>query len=122
MTREQFGAAVRARLDDLGRSQEWLGLETSRIEDRDPPYIQATVSQWLLGKTEPAPKTVFAIEQALGVNPGTLSRLLGYLPPSTRSATTVRDAIAADPKLTATGRRVIAAVYEELVDGSSDGS
>lgn len=115
-------AAMRKALADMGRSQSWLGAEVARLEGRPDPYSQASVSDWLLGANAMTPSQVFAVEQALQMRPGTLSRELGYLPMTSRSARSVPDAIAADPKLTAMGRRVVLAVYEELVDGGPDGS
>lgn len=122
MSRAAFGEAIRDRLHEMKKSQRWLGQEVARLEGRGDAYTQQTVATWLSGSAEPAPRTVFAVEVALSVKPGSLSRLLGYLPPSTRSATSVRDAIGADPKLTAMGRRVLAAAYEQLVDDGPEGS
>lgn len=122
MSSDEFGSAVRARLKEMGRSQEWLGAEVARLTDRDAPYRQASVWAWIEGENPAPAEVVFAMEVALQLRSGTLSRLLGYLPVTSRSARTVPDAIAADPKLTAMGRRVVLAVYEELVDGGPDGS
>jgi hypothetical protein len=121
MSRAEFGAALRKRLNEMDRSQEWLGAEAARLEGREKPYIQQTVGHWINGTAEPSPPATFAIEKALQLRAGTLSRALGYLPPDSRSATTVKDAVAADPKLTASGRRILAKVYEELVDGAAGG-
>jgi transcriptional regulator with XRE-family HTH domain len=41
---------------------------------------QSSVSGWINAKYEPAATTVFRIEQALALEPGHLSRPLGYLP------------------------------------------
>jgi transcriptional regulator with XRE-family HTH domain len=41
---------------------------------------QSSVSGWINGKYEPAAETIFAIERALDLEPGYLSRPLGYLP------------------------------------------
>ena len=41
---------------------------------------QPQVSQLEQGKAEPTPQFVFAIEQALALDPGTLSKHLGYAP------------------------------------------
>ena len=41
---------------------------------------QPSVSGWINGRYEPAAQTVFAIERALDLEPGYLSRPLGYLP------------------------------------------
>lgn len=118
----EVAAAIRQRLAELDRSLSWLGAEVARVMGRADPFSQATVSKWLTvpwaserSTAGMSPAQVFAAEQALGMRPGTLSRSLGYLPTSSRSARTVPEAIDADPKLTALGRRVLAATYEELV-------
>ena len=41
---------------------------------------RATISEWMRGSSEPRPAVVFALEAALGVTPGHLSRRLGFLP------------------------------------------
>src|SRR5688500_13856454 len=41
---------------------------------------QSAISAWKYGNAEPAPVTVFRIEQVLGTEPGTLSVHLGFLP------------------------------------------
>ena len=44
---------------------------------------QASVSAWVNGQAEPVRKTVYAIEKALDLSPGALSRSLGYVPVET---------------------------------------
>ena len=105
-------------LEEQNRGRSWLGAEVARLEGSDEPISGASVSKWI-GGNPPAPSRVFAIEEALGAPPGSLSKLLGYVPASTRPATTVPAAVANDERLTAMGRRVILAVYEEYVDGGS---
>lgn len=116
-----FAAAIRRRLDEMGRTQSWLGAEIARQLGRDDPFSQAAISNYLMGKVIPDPPTVFALEQVLQLRAGTLSRLLGYLPASSRSARSVEDAIAADPRLNEVGRRAVLAVYQQLVDQGTDG-
>lgn len=62
---------------------------------------------------------VFAIEKALELGPGTLSRLLGYLPAEATDVLTVPAAVEVDPHLTVLGRRVVLKVYEEMVADES---
>lgn len=120
--REAVLAAIRKRLDDMGRSQSWLGAEVARLEGRAEPYSQSAVNLWLSGKSELSPTQVFALERVLQLRPGSLSRRLGYLPVTARSFTSVRDAVEHDPGLGPVGRRVLLAAYEELVDHGPDGS
>lgn len=111
--RRAFGLAVRQRLEDLGRSRAWLGGEVARREtgDGSRPYTASAVTMWVNGDTEPTRPKVWAIEQALGAKPGTLSRLLGYLPLDARTVVTVAGAIEQDSRLDEEGRRIMMAVY-----------
>ena len=118
---DPFAAAVRRRLDDMGRTQSWLGAEIARLLDRGDPFSQAAISNYLMGKVTPEPAVTFANEQALQVRAGSLSRLLGYLPAGTRSARSVPDAIADDPGLGDTARLALLAAYQQLVDHRTDG-
>lgn len=121
MAIEEFQAALRRALNDSGRTQSWLGAEAARAEGRADPYSQAVVSSWFNDPSPGlSPRQVFAIEEALGVEPGMLSRLLGYLPASAKSVVATPDAIAADPDLSPVGRRVLLAAYQELVDHGAD--
>ena len=67
---------------------------------------------WVNGDTEPTRPKVWAIEQVLDARPGSLSRLLGYLPVDARPITSVPGAIDADPRLDEEGRRVLHALYK----------
>jgi hypothetical protein len=65
---------------------------------------------------------VYAAEKALGLTPGTLSRLLGYLPPARPAKAAlggVRDAIRNDPLLTDKEKRSLVSLYESLTAGRS---
>lgn len=119
---QQWTAAVRRHLDDQDRSITWLGKEVARIEGRAQPYAQPTVSGHWFTVAPPDPETVFAIERALLLRPGTLSRILGYVPASARSSRSVRDAIAEDPGLSDAGKRALLAAYEQLVDHGTSGT
>lgn len=70
--RARFGKALRAARLASGLSQARL---SARIE-KD----QGMVSDYEAGKTEPGVETVAALEQALDVEPGSLSRYLGWVP------------------------------------------
>jgi hypothetical protein len=64
---------------------------------------------------EPNPRQAVAIEQALGVRPGTLTQLLGYLPVDAKPIQSVREAIEADPGLDELGRAAMSSTYQALV-------
>lgn len=117
----QLGAVVRRRLTEMDRTQEWLGAEVSTVQGRPNGYKQATVSGWLAGINRPDPDQVFAIERALAMRPGSLSRMLGYVPAGTTEPSGSRQALADDPLLSEVGRRTLLAAYEQLVDHGADG-
>lgn len=70
-----------------------------------------TVSLWVNGTQPAKPHEVFAIERALGRPPGSISRVLGYIPVEAKPARTVAEAIDADPQLGPTGRAALHSLY-----------
>jgi len=81
---------------------------------------QSSVSGWINGRYEPAAATVFTIENCLGLEPGSLSRPLGYLPvePVTR-AVSVEGAIAQSAQLDDEEKAALVAMYRLLVTRST---
>lgn len=109
----KFGEALDRALGD--RPHAWLGKEVADRIGRPTPITGSAVGQWISGKTEPTgPETVFAIEAAVGVKPGTLSRLLGYLPTTAKDMTSVADAIAVDTRLDDDARSLLRVVYDQV--------
>lgn len=111
--RKAFGAALAKRRKELALSQSALGQALGGVG-------QSAVSQWECGETQPRSEYVYAAEKTLGLTPGTLSRLLGYLPPSRSSRGSpggVKEAIRRDPLLTSREKRSLLALYESLVAG-----
>jgi transcriptional regulator with XRE-family HTH domain len=83
---------------------------------------QSSVSGWINGKYEPAAATVFTIERTLGMDPGYLSRPLGYLPVEAASATPgVEAAITHSPLLADEQKIVLVSLYELLAAKEDDG-
>ncbi len=81
---------------------------------------QSSVSGWINGKYEPAADTVFAVERCLGVEPGALSRPLGYLPVEPAAQTvSVEGAIAQSPLLDDEEKAALASMYRVLVTRST---
>lgn len=77
---------------------------------------QSSVSGWINGKYEPAAETVFTIERCLGVEPGALSRPLGYLPAEPLARTIgIEVAIAQSPLLDDEEKAALAGMYRLLV-------
>jgi len=81
---------------------------------------QSSVSGWINGRYEPAAATVFRIERFLGMEPGALSRPLGYLPVEPLSRTvTVEGAIAQSANLDDEEKAALATMYRLLVNRST---
>lgn len=90
---------------------------------------QPSISAWEAGQNEPEREVVFRAEALFGLNPGTLSRSLGYGPPvqtgksarakrTVRSAANARDAILADPKLSKSAKEALLASYRAFISPS----
>jgi transcriptional regulator with XRE-family HTH domain len=108
--RQMFARALQQARTDYGLSQRALAVAVG--------VSQAAVSQWLLGQASPNPERVAALEEALHLEPQSLARLLGQLPygeEELRPRMTVVEAAEADPRLGERDRRILAAVYRELV-------
>jgi transcriptional regulator with XRE-family HTH domain len=108
--RRSFGAA-------LARARQECGLSQRALAD-SVGVSQASVSQWLTGQTAPKPDRVAALERVLQLPPDTFARTLGYLAQSERGDVvpmSVTEAAEADPRLGERERRILAAVYQELV-------
>jgi transcriptional regulator with XRE-family HTH domain len=76
---------------------------------------QSSVSGWINGKYEPPAGTVFRMERLLEVDPGLLSRPLGYLPLEGPQATLgVPTAIAQASVLDEEEKAVLISLYELL--------
>lgn len=108
---EAFGEAVQAAL--MARNLRQTDLAARLSEHLGRKITQANVSQWVTGEHEPKRAMVFAMEEVLDLKPGALSRVLGYLPLTARSITTVEEAIAADSAIAPEMRSVLLAAYRE---------
>jgi transcriptional regulator with XRE-family HTH domain len=108
--RRRFGQALQRAREECGLSQRALADALG--------VSQASVSQWLLGQTAPRPERVVALERAVRIEPNSLARLLGQVPyddPAVPASVSVTEAAEADPRLGTRERRILAAVYRELV-------
>lgn len=113
--------------EDFVRTFTWLleqhGVTHRELADRLGWKQHTRIYNWLNMKVEPAPYQVFAIERAIGVPPGTLSRTLGYLPPEARAGggATVNfdEALDAHPWLPVQAKRIIRNVVEEFTPSES---
>ncbi len=106
--RAAFGTA-------LARARKGRNISQAQLGAMLCGSTQSTVSSWEVGAAEPEPMTVFAIEEALGTEPGYLSRHLGYVPasPIERPTPPASDAIADDPRLSPFLRRLLLMMYAE---------
>jgi transcriptional regulator with XRE-family HTH domain len=101
----------------LRRAREIRGL-TQRALSRAIGLTNSAVWQWEEGKAVPRPEVVAKLETTLGLTPGVLSRLLGYLPITQAGDQATMDVLAAveaDPKLGERERKLLATIYRELV-------
>lgn len=103
----EFAAALREQLRIQNLSQKNLADRVGSGE--------SAVSNWVAGRDEPRPQTVFAIEEALGLQPGTLSRHLGYVPDAGWQPIPVVAAILSDPALDDAQRAALIGIYRTWV-------
>lgn len=73
----------------------------------------STISTWLSGGGA-KPAQVFAVENALSLRPGRLSRHLGYLPVGQRDDCDITEAIEADSELDRESKDAMLALYKAL--------
>jgi transcriptional regulator with XRE-family HTH domain len=111
-----FADALRTARKTAGMSQADLA---ELLEIR-----QSTVSVWEQGLKEPSRDNVGRVEEALGLDGGALSSLLGWVPPEpgrkARPAPLVPvtiKAIKSDKTLDRRGRSLMMALYRTLSDG-----
>lgn len=98
---EAFAAALRERLAAVPRKEF---AEAMNISD-------AMVSHWTLAKNTPTPEQVFAMEDALNLPAGDLSRHLGYVRVGVVS---VLASIEGDPSLSPRDRKALATLYRSF--------
>jgi transcriptional regulator with XRE-family HTH domain len=113
--REVFRRALRQAREDAGLSQRAL----ARAVDVSP----GAVWQWERDEDGTIPRLDMTtrLEQILKLEPGHLSRLLGYVPATAEpgTMTSVVAAARADPRLDDSERELLIAVYRELVRQSA---
>ena len=113
--RDAFRKALRRARDEHGLSKRGLALKIG--------VTQSAVWQWEEGRVSPRPKLLAVLERALDLAPGALAYLLGYLPAEGMSKTRVNvtEAIEADPRLGRRERKLLLAMYHELVRQRENG-
>ena len=110
--RRTFGRMLSDALKSRGMKQDDLA--------RALGTTQSSVSGWVNGKYEPGAATVFSVERTLGLEPGFLSRPLGYLPvePVARPIS-VEAAIAMSTTLDDDAKAAMTSLFRVLADRSS---
>jgi transcriptional regulator with XRE-family HTH domain len=79
---------------------------------------KSAVAQWESGRSLPTPAKVPNLERALELEPGALSRLLGYLPITSgddKTALDVIEAIRRDARLGERGQELLITMYRQLL-------
>jgi hypothetical protein len=107
-TTEEERRAFAAALGEILTSR--YSSQSAAAQDID--VHQTTISNWLTAKHEPRRVEVFALEEHLELRPGTLSILLGYLPPTFDPPGSVMEAIDNDPGLTPEQREALLDQYQ----------
>lgn len=104
-------------VNDLYRLMDQKGIGQRRLADRLDLAGHTTISRWRHLAGEPPAELVFRIEKALGVDPGTLSRHLGYLPldAAPPPKITLPEMIEADPILPPWGKEILLTAYREIM-------
>lgn len=102
--------------DALREERDARGWSQGALADKLPPDLRVSyqrIGQWERDDGQPSPAQVFALEVALELTPGTLSRLLGFLPVGEPPPPTL-EALAVDRSVNAEGRRLLRGLYETV--------
>jgi transcriptional regulator with XRE-family HTH domain len=105
--REAFRHALRRARETSGLSQRAVGEAVGRTG--------SAVWQWEEGRGAPDQATVAKLEGVLGLEPGSLAKLLGYVTAGADGPVSVVEAVNADPRLNDSGRELLTSVYRWLV-------
>jgi transcriptional regulator with XRE-family HTH domain len=105
--REAFRQTLRRARRTCGLSQRTVGEAVGRTG--------SAVWQWEEGRGAPDHATVTKLEEVLGLEPGSLGKLLGYVSAGADGPVSVIEALNADPRLNDNGRELLTSVYRWLV-------
>jgi transcriptional regulator with XRE-family HTH domain len=105
--REAFRQALRRARETYGLSQRAVGEAVGRTG--------SAVWQWEEGRGAPDQATVTKLEAVVGLEPGSLAKLLGYVTAGADGPASVIEALNADPRLNDSGRELLTSVYRWLV-------
>lgn len=108
--RRSFGEALKSALTVKRVTQRELG-ELLGVS-------QPAISAWITGEAEPDPTVVFLTETALDVQPGSLSKLLGYLPTAAvKNVANFEAAVMEDPRLSVDAKNALLGAYRAVIAG-----
>jgi transcriptional regulator with XRE-family HTH domain len=105
--REAFRQALRRARETYGLSQRAVAEAVGRTG--------SAVWQWEEGRGAPDQATVAKLEAVLGLESGSLAKLLGYVPAGADRPVSVIEALNADPRLDDSGRELLTSVYRWVV-------
>jgi transcriptional regulator with XRE-family HTH domain len=108
--RRAFAQALQKALDDARVSGRALARELG--------ISQASVAQWLRGETAPRPARAAEVERLLKQDPGSLTKLLGFVTVDDTHdgrRVSVADAVEAEPRLGPREKALLLVVYRELL-------
>jgi transcriptional regulator with XRE-family HTH domain len=105
--REAFRKALRRARETCDLSQRAVGEAVGRTG--------SAVWQWEEGRGAPDHTTVTKLEAVMGLESGSLAKLLGYVPAGADEPVSVVEALNADPRLNDSGRELLTSVYRWLV-------
>ena len=105
--REAFRQALRRARELSGLSQRVVGEAVGRTG--------SAVWQWEEGRGAPDHATAANLEAVLELEPGSLAKLLGYVPTGSVGPVSLVEALNADPRLDDSGRELLTSVYRWLV-------
>jgi len=109
--RAAFGAALRAAMVSAGiKTPAEL---TRRARSVGIDRTGETVNTWTRG-AEPSRIEVLALEVLLGVEPGHLSRHLGWVPVDVDTSVTIEQLILAEPDLTDAQKQALLTLLESM--------
>lgn len=108
----EFGAALRSARTSRDLRQEDLA---DLLGKAGVTVSYQAIGGWERGESPPSSEKVFVIERCLELAPGTLSRLLGYLPVSAVPAKSFEEVVLADPGLDDRARDMLLAAYTAAV-------
>ena len=108
--KEEFRRLLREARERSHRSQRGIATALG--------VSHTAVSQWEAGRAVPVPATVPELERELSLDPGALSRLLGYLPIASgddKASLDVIEAIRRDVRLGEHGQELLITMYRQLL-------